>query len=110
MAKIRVYELARDLNMNNKELLEKIAAMDIAIKSHMSSLEEEVVSKIKSGIFGKETDMVEVTRVKPTVIRRRRKRVKIEPVEAAELETAGKPEEAVEEDNHGGCSKEVCED
>ena len=84
MAKIRVYELARDLNLKNKELLEKMEAMNISVKSHMSSLEEDLVSRIKADIFGKATDMVEVTRVKPTVIRRRKKRVQIEPVEPVE--------------------------
>ncbi len=97
MAKIRVYELARDLNLNNKELLEKIVAMDIPIKSHMSSLEEEVVAKIKGTIFGKKTDMLEVTRVKPTVIRRRRKRVEVERVEVTESATVPETMEAAEE-------------
>ncbi len=40
MAKIRVYELARDLNMTNKVLLEKIQDMDFPAASHMSSLDE----------------------------------------------------------------------
>ncbi|MBW2248455.1 MAG: translation initiation factor IF-2 N-terminal domain-containing protein [Deltaproteobacteria bacterium] len=39
MAKIRIYELARDLNVTNKELVEKIRNMDIYVKSHMSSLD-----------------------------------------------------------------------
>jgi translation initiation factor IF-2 len=33
MAKIRVYELAKQLNMTNKVLLEKLKEMDIAVKS-----------------------------------------------------------------------------
>ena len=47
MAKIRVYELARTLNMNNKELLQKIEEMEIEVKSHMSSLDDEIVDKVK---------------------------------------------------------------
>ena len=92
MAKIRIYELARDLNMTNKVLLEKIRNMDIDVKSHMSSLEDEVVSKVKANLFGKKVEEVEITRIKPTIIRRRRKVVKEEPVmvesvpEPAELE------------------------
>ncbi|MGD9072923.1 MAG: translation initiation factor IF-2 N-terminal domain-containing protein, partial [Desulfobacterales bacterium] len=52
MAKIRVYELARDLNMTNKSLIEKIKDMDIdvEIKSHMSALEDEAVAQIKAGL------------------------------------------------------------
>ena len=38
MAKIRVYELAKQLNMTNKVLLEKLKEMDIAVKSHMSAI------------------------------------------------------------------------
>jgi translation initiation factor IF-2 len=39
MAKLRVHELARDLNMTNKVLLAKLNDMDISVKSHMSSLD-----------------------------------------------------------------------
>jgi translation initiation factor IF-2 len=80
MAKIRIYELARDLNMQNKALLEKLKDMNISVRSHMSSLDDETVAKIKAHILGKPADAVEVTRVRPTVIRRRRKRVEEEPV------------------------------
>jgi translation initiation factor IF-2 len=89
MAKIRVYELARDLNMTNKSLIEKMKDMDIdvEIKSHMSALEDEVVAQIKAGLFGKKAETVVETRVKPTVIRRRKKTVTVEvppEIEAAE--------------------------
>ncbi|MBW1834535.1 MAG: translation initiation factor IF-2 N-terminal domain-containing protein, partial [Deltaproteobacteria bacterium] len=39
MGKIRVYELARELNIKNKELLEKLSKMAIKVNSHMSSLD-----------------------------------------------------------------------
>jgi translation initiation factor IF-2 len=45
MAKIRIYELARELNMKNKALLDKLAELDISVRSHMSSLEDETVAK-----------------------------------------------------------------
>jgi translation initiation factor IF-2 len=94
MSKIRVYELARDLNMTNKLLLEKLGAMDIAVKSHMSSLDEETVGRIKSSLFGEKPEAVEETRVKPTVIRRRKKIVKAEPVPEPEPETPAQEAEA----------------
>ncbi|MDM8515493.1 translation initiation factor IF-2 [Desulfobacterales bacterium HSG16] len=72
MAKIRVYELARDLNMSNKALLNKMKEMNIPVRSHMSSLDDDVVAVIKANVLGKK-EGVEVTRVKPTVIRRRKK-------------------------------------
>ncbi len=77
MAKIRVYEFARTLNIQNKILLEKLRDMGISVKSHMSSLDEETVARAKAELFGPKPQEVEVTRVKPTIIRRRKK-----PVEA----------------------------
>ncbi len=100
MAKIRVYELARDLNMTNKSLIEKIKDMDIdvEIKSHMSVLEDEEVAQVKAGLFGQKSETVVETRVKPTVIRRRKKTVtvevppEIETVEEAPADVAAKEE------------------
>ena len=74
MAKTRVYELARDLNLTNQILLSKLNELDISVKSHMSSLDDEAVAKVKTVIFGKKEVSIEETRVKPTVIRRRRKK------------------------------------
>jgi len=80
MAKTRVYELARDLNLTNQILLSKLNELDISVKSHMSSLDDEAVAKVRTVIFGKKEDAIEETRIKPTVIRRRRKKVPIEVV------------------------------
>ncbi|MFO8082702.1 MAG: translation initiation factor IF-2 [Desulfobacterales bacterium] len=85
MAKIRVYELARNLNMKNKELLDKLENMNISVRSHMSSLDDDTVAEIKANIYAqKKTGSVEVTRVKPTVIRRRKKVENAEPVRQTE--------------------------
>ena len=51
MARLRVYELARDLNMTNKVLLEKLGDLDISVKSHMSALDDDIIAKIKSLFF-----------------------------------------------------------
>ncbi len=88
MANIRVYELARDLNMKNKALLEKLKDMDVPVRSHMSSLDEDTVLKVKSNLHGKSTEDMEATRVKPTVIRRRKKTATEEmPAEGESAET-----------------------
>jgi len=93
MARLRVYELARDLNMTNKVLLEKLDNLDISVKSHMSALDDEDIDRIKSSLFGtKKEETVVETRIKPTVIRRRRKKVKVEVSETA----APEPEDAAE--------------
>ncbi|NQT70001.1 MAG: translation initiation factor IF-2 [Desulfobacteraceae bacterium] len=105
MAKIRIYELARDLNMTNKTLLEKIHDLEIPVKSHMSALDGKAVARIKKVMLGAEEGVeaevikeVEETRIRPTIIRRRRKPVKEEPVKAeaaAEPETHPEKAEAV---------------
>jgi translation initiation factor IF-2 len=95
MAKIRVYELARDLNMTNKDLLAKLREMDIEINSHMSSLDEEVTSRVKSALKGGPEPNLEETRITPGVIRRRRKVVR-SAQRAAALEEAVEAEEAAE--------------
>jgi translation initiation factor IF-2 len=79
--------------MTNKILLEKLGAMDIAVKSHMSSLDEATVDRVKSSIFGEKPEAIEETRVKPTVIRRRKKIVKAKPApEPAPESSAPEPE------------------
>jgi translation initiation factor IF-2 len=89
MAKIRIYELARDLNMTNKMLLEKIRDMDVDVKSHMSSIDDETEARIRGKILGSPAKEVVETRIKPTLIRRRKKRVRPKPVE---IETSAEPE------------------
>jgi len=99
MGKIRIYELARDLNMTNKQLLEKLEALSIPVKSHMSSVEESEVDGIKAKIHGKKPEQLEEKRVRPTVIRRRKIQVLVEPtppVEPVVVETEEKAEGVVE--------------
>jgi translation initiation factor IF-2 len=93
MAKIRIYELARDLNMTNKMLLDKLQDMDVDAKSHMSSLDDDTVDTIKRKLRGSPAKEIEETRIKPTLIRRRRKPAPQEPVE---VEIAAEPESPAE--------------
>ncbi len=99
MAKVRVYELAKDLNMTNRALLNKIKDLDIDVKSHMSSLEDSAVKEIKNSLFGKARQKNDL-KVKPSVIRRRKKRVARQPEEQAENQQADdqKMETAAEQD------------
>ncbi|MBI9075163.1 MAG: translation initiation factor IF-2 [Desulfatibacillum sp.] len=75
MAKLRVHELARELNMTNKVLLEKLQAMDLPtpVRSHMSSLEDDVVALVKASLVRPKVKSVEEKRIGSTVIRRRKK-------------------------------------
>jgi len=40
MEKVRVYELAKELNTTSKRLIEKLAEIDVVVKNHMSLLED----------------------------------------------------------------------
>ena len=46
MSKIRIYELAKQLNVANKDLMEKIHSVGIEAKSHMGALTDEEVAKV----------------------------------------------------------------
>jgi translation initiation factor IF-2 len=91
MAKIRVYELARQLNTTNQVLLGKLTEMNIPVKSHMSGVEESVVPLLKEALFGNKAEVVVERRVRGSVIRRRKKVIK-KPVHVDETPPAAEPE------------------
>jgi translation initiation factor IF-2 len=111
MAKLRVYELARDLNMTNKVLLEKLDDLDISVKSHMSALDDDMIAKIKSSFFStpEKEETIEETRIKPTVIRRRRKKVEVEASATPEAEPQA-ADEAAEKADAEAIAAEVVEE
>ncbi|TWI66043.1 bacterial translation initiation factor 2 (bIF-2) [Desulfobotulus alkaliphilus] len=75
MGRMRVYELAKELNMTNKALLDKIAKMDaVEVRSHMSALEDGEIETIKRFVMGKDKEEEENQRVQPSVVRRRKRR------------------------------------
>ncbi len=79
MAKVRVYELAKELNMDSKELVEKLKAGGVNVKNYMSTLDEQAVVKAREATFGVVSEVIEEKRIRPTVIRRRKKTVAVEP-------------------------------
>ena len=40
MAKIRVYELAKKLNLSSKDLINMLAELGVEVKNHMSTVSE----------------------------------------------------------------------
>ena len=48
--KARVYEIARQLGLSSKELIERLKALNVKVKSHASSLDEETVEIVKDEI------------------------------------------------------------
>ena len=88
MTKIRVYELAKEAEMENKDLVAALIEMGYAIKSHSSSLDDETAQDIRQrlGIGQTRTEEKRIQGAgRTTIIRRRTKNVPVEvppPVEA----------------------------
>jgi len=99
MAKVRVYELAKELNLESKALVEKLQAGGMDIKNYMSTLDEDAIKRAKEVVSGgvSKVEIIEEKRVKPTVIRRRKK-VKVEEIPAVEVEEEAKVEEETKEE------------
>ena len=71
MSKRRVYELAKELGIDSKDLISRLEKFGIAVKSHSSTLEDADVEKIQKELLsGEPHEMVE-QRIKSTIIRRR---------------------------------------
>ena len=71
VAKVRVHELAKELKMENKDLIKLLEKMGSPAKSVQSTLEESDVERVKNQINLSKKEGVVEQRVKPTVIRRR---------------------------------------
>jgi translation initiation factor IF-2 len=71
MSKKRVYELAKEMGIENKELISHLEKLGIAVKSHSSTLEDSDVQRIQQELFSSEPRKTVEERIKPTVIRRR---------------------------------------
>lgn len=52
MGKMRVHELAKELGLENKTLLDILAKKKVEVKNHMNSLSEDIVSEVRKE-FGK---------------------------------------------------------
>jgi translation initiation factor IF-2 len=86
MTKKRVYELAKELGLENKELISRLEKIGIAVRSHSSTLEDSDLERIQAELLSPEPREVVEQRIKSTVIRRRAVRTPLE---------EGKPEESV---------------
>jgi len=73
MGKLRVYELAKELNMSSRELVERLKSADFPVSNYMSSLDIDDVARAKDYLSGATSEIFEEKRIKPTIIRRRRK-------------------------------------
>ncbi len=65
--KIRIYELSRDLNLDNKDILDAAQKLSISVKSHSSSISAEEAKKIKNLINQKNSDKKILSIKKPLI-------------------------------------------
>ena len=65
--KIRIYELSRDLNLDNKDILDAAQKLSISVKSHSSSISAKEAEKIKNLINKKNSDKKILSIKKPTI-------------------------------------------
>lgn len=114
MPKKRVYELAKELGLETKDLITHLERIGITVKSHSSSLEDSEVERIKSELLAKEPKQIVEQRIKSTVIRRRAIRAPLEetqaieePEEKAEIQVKIESEEKKETPAAAGAETEV---
>ena len=92
MSKKRVYELAKELGLENKELIARLEKIGIAVRSHSSTLEDADMERIQTELLSPEPREVVEQRIKSTVIRRRAVRLPVEEIKPEEAAPAP-PEE-----------------
>ncbi len=51
MSKVRVYEVARELGVENRDLIQRIATLGIQVRNHMSVLDPVEVDRIKRSLL-----------------------------------------------------------
>ncbi|RLL83995.1 translation initiation factor IF-2 [Petrotoga sp. HKA.pet.4.5] len=91
MSKTRIYEVAKELGMNSKELMEFLEKeLNISVKSHMSTIEEETVQVIK--------DLIEEERQTKKEVKKQKEPSKEKSKSSEQVKITEKPkEEPVEE-------------
>ena len=77
MGKKRVYELAKELGLENKAVLTRLKAMGISVASHSSTIDDVDASNLILAIEKEKKESQVEKRVQPGIIRRR---AKVEPV------------------------------
>ncbi len=95
MGKIRIYDLARELGIKSKELVEKANELNMKLKSHSSSVEEEEAALLKGAVLGTAKQEIVEKKIRPGVIRRRRVVVVTEPPEPEPVPVPKPVEEVV---------------
>ena len=104
MSRVRIYELAKEAGLKSKELADKLIAMGYPIKSHSSTVDDDMAADIRRKVLGKATAEVTekpigvkkkttVVRKKTTTVVRRRSKAQKEEI-ARQVEEAEQAEAA----------------
>ncbi len=94
MSKVRVYEVARELGVENRDLIQRIATLGIQVRNHMSVLDPVEVDRIKRSLDKDRSETMVEERIRPTVVRRKRRKKSDAEPQAAQAPTPAPPEEA----------------
>ena len=71
-SKVRVYEVARDLGMDNKALVALFQSVGVSeVRNHMSAVAPEAVDRVKRHLEKQKAQKVVEERIRPTVVKRR---------------------------------------
>ena len=65
MGKIKIHEIAKKLNLNSKEVLDKAKELGIDVKTHLSGVEENEAKRIEECFSNKTTKNVGATNTRP---------------------------------------------
>lgn len=75
MAKIRVHELSKQLNISNKDIIDTLGAKGIEIKSHMSNLDDSMVGIIKAKFEQRLRQIPRLQRLRPQSLQHQSRRL-----------------------------------
>ncbi|MBK8480303.1 MAG: translation initiation factor IF-2 [Proteobacteria bacterium] len=89
--KVRIYEIAKEIGLANKELVDKVRGLGIDVRNHMSMIDVEEVQRIKRALEKERSEGREVQRLGATVLRRRSKGPAEAPAVAAAPASASAP-------------------
>jgi len=78
---MRVHQLAKELDLQSKELISHLKKLGVEAKNHMSAISADDVERVKNSLNPPGAEKIVEERIQPTIIRRRRKVVKEPPVE-----------------------------
>ncbi|MCL2354993.1 MAG: translation initiation factor IF-2 N-terminal domain-containing protein, partial [Oscillospiraceae bacterium] len=93
MGKVKIHEIAKRLELNSKDVLEKASELGIEAKTHLSGVSEEEARKLEANLA--EARKEAVKKDSPVIIRRAVVRVEEEPVKEKEVKAERTPRKDV---------------